>query len=359
VTVAAGQEKSGVDFSVSYVATAKIEGVLLDPGGQPAQNAQMNLIPMTDSSEVLLSDTSFVMETMLFSRPTVVAGKFSMANVRPGRYTLAARASDGPAPSSGAGRGGPPPAMTLWASTEITVNGEDRSGIELRLQPGVELSGKMVFEASTLPVPADLTRLTVRLAPAPTSTVTVSVNVPSGTVTTDGTFKLEGVAPGRYLLTSFVPGATASGGPSWILKSARVGDIDAADSAFEVKPNQPIPDIVLTFSDRPGELSGTLLDATDKPTAALSIILFPTDKSMWSQFQRARRIRPPVRAGNDGKFRFTGLLPGEYFLAALGDFDQNDVYKPEFLEQVAAAAMKITISEGEKRVQDLKIAGGG
>jgi len=65
-----------------------------------------------------------------------------------------------------------------------------------------------------------------------------------------------------------------------------------------------------------------------------------------------------VRPANDGVFKLTNVLAGEYFLAALSDFEMADVFKPEFLEQVAAVAMKITIGEGEKKVQDLKIAGG-
>ena len=65
-----------------------------------------------------------------------------------------------------------------------------------------------------------------------------------------------------------------------------------------------------------------------------------------------------MRAGVDGKFRFTNLLAGEYFLAALSDFEPQDVYRPDFLEQVSAAAMKIVVAEGEKKVQDIRIAGG-
>ena len=56
--------------------------------------------------------------------------------------------------------------------------------------------------------------------------------------------------------------------------------------------------------------------------------------------------------------KFTSLLSGEYYLAALSDYEMADVYKPEFLEQVAAVATKITIGDGEKKAQDLKIAGG-
>ena len=65
-----------------------------------------------------------------------------------------------------------------------------------------------------------------------------------------------------------------------------------------------------------------------------------------------------MRTGIDGTFKFTNVIAGDYLLAALPDFEMNDIYKPEYLEQVAASAMKITIGEGEKKVQNLKIAGG-
>ncbi len=144
--------------------------------------------------------------------------------------------------------------------------------------------------------------------------------------------------------------------PIWTMKSARVGDVDAGDIPFEVGAGRDPSEISITYTDKMGELSGRLLDGANKPTSQLSIILFPTDRAMWSQ--SSRRIRQPSRPANDGGFKFTNVLAGEYFLAALSDFDQADVYKPEFLDQVAAVAMKITIGDGEKKVQDLKIAGG-
>jgi len=357
VTVTAGQERSGVDFGVSYVATARISGTVVDPEGKPATQAQLTLVPMLDPN-VAMVDSMFMLDSMMMSnRATVIAGKFSVAGVRPGRYTVGARGASSSASGGanpGPGRGSQPP-MTLWAAAEVTVDGRDQTDVELRLQPGMTLSGSTAFEAGTAQAPPDPSRATVRLTAAPTAGVSVSVNVPSGPMEADGTFKLEGVAPGRYLLSASMPGATAAGG-TWVLKSARVGDVDAADTAFEVRPNQSIQGIVLTFTDKSAELTGSLLDATGKPTTALSIILFSTDRTMWSN--RSRRMRQPVRPGSDGKFRFTSLLPGEYYLGALSDFEQSDVYKPEFLEQVAASAMKVTIREGEKKVQDVKIAGG-
>ena len=331
---------------------------VLDANGNPVTTAQLNMVPMIDPN-VVGGDPFIMMDTMMMNRPVVNAGRFSIPGVKPGRYTLAVRgpASGGAAQPAGAGRsGGPPASLSHWANGEVTVDGRDVSGIELRLQPGMTVTGKFVFEATTLKPPTDWSRVTIRLSPAPTAGISIAVNVPGAEIAEDGTFKLEGASPGRYLISASIPGGQP-GGATWLMKSAQVGGADAADSGFEIRPNQSVSDIVLTFTDRPGEVSGTLMDATGKPSSALSIMLFSTDKVTWTS--RSRWIRPPARAGVDGKFRFTNLLPGEYFLAALSDFEQADVFKPEFLEQVAAAAMKIVVAEGEKKVQDIKIAGGG
>jgi len=294
---------------------------------------------------------------MLMSRPTVIAGKFSLPSVKPGEYTIAVRGASqsdaAAAPPAGAGRGGPAPAMTLWASADISVNGMDMSDIVLRLQPGVDIAGRVAFDGAA-EKPTDLSTILVRLRSAPTPGLTVSVGVPTAPVNADGTFVLKGVTPGRYFVSSYVPGGSIT--PVWTMRSARVGEIDAGDVPFEVGSGRDPADISVTFTDKVGELSGRLLDGANKPTSQLSIILFPTDKAMWSQ--SSRRIRQPVRPANDGGFKFGNILAGEYYLAALTDFEMADVYKPEFLEQVAAVAMKITIAEGEKKMQDLKISGG-
>jgi hypothetical protein len=296
-----------------------------------------------------------------------VNGSFSIPGVRPGDYTITARAaprSGGPGgePAVGAGRGregAPPAASTLWAAADITVDGHDQSGMTLRLRPGMTLSGRIAFDGTTLQPPPDLSRVSVRLGTAPTATgVMVSVGVPSAQVSADGTFKFEGVTPGRYLFSASAPAATAVPGTTWLVRSAVANNVDVADLPLEVHPDQDISNIVVTFTDKAAEVSGTLLDAAGRPTPEFSIIVFSTDRKMWQQ--RSRRLRAPVRPGTDGKFRIQNLLAGEYFVAALTDFEPADVYNPAFLEQVAAAgAIRITLGEGEKKVQDLRVAGGG
>ena len=85
------------------------------------------------------------------------------------------------------------------------------------------------------------------------------------------------------------------------------------------------------------------------------ILVFSTDRSIWSQ--GTRRVPAPIQPDTSGKFRADGLPAGEYYVAAVSDMDPGDWGDPGFMEQVAAVAFKITLGEGEKKTQDLKIAG--
>jgi hypothetical protein len=55
----------------------------------------------------------------------------------------------------------------------------------------------------------------------------------------------------------------------------------------------------------------------------------------------------------------TGLPPGEYFLAVLIDPDPSQLRDPSFLDQLVASAIRVTLTEGEKKVQDVKLSGSG
>jgi hypothetical protein len=62
-----------------------------------------------------------------------------------------------------------------------------------------------------------------------------------------------------------------------------------------------------------------------------------------------------VRAGVDGSYRLSAIPPGEYFLCALTEIDPEQQYDPGYLEQFVPASIKITIADGEKKIQDLRI----
>jgi hypothetical protein len=166
-------------------------------------------------------------------------------------------------------------------------------------------------------------------------------------VNPDGTFRIAGVIPGSTRLV--VPAPATS---PWAPKSAMLGGRDLLDESFEVRTGEDVSGLVVTFTDRPATLSGTLLDTTGQPAPQFFVLVYSTNRAFWTP--NSRRTRP-VRAGVDGSYRLTGLPPGEYFLCALTEVDPEQQYDPAYLEQFVPASIKITIADGEKKIQDLRI----
>jgi hypothetical protein len=351
ITVAPGEERTNVDLTLQLVPTAQVECVVLGLDGQPSsQNMQVTLTrsPTTPSVGGVSNTTRVGADR---------TGKFTFPAVAPGQYTLTARASSRPPPppSQAPGSGAPPPPvnMDLWAATDVTIDGQDLPGLILTLRPGMTVSGRLAFDGSTLPVPADLTKVRVGLSQVVQNGV--NATVPSAPANADGTFSLVGATPGKFRFNASVPSPPgASGG--WTLKSAVLGGRDIADTGFEIRPNENVGGVVLTYIDRQTELAGALLDARGKPTTGYVVLIFTTDRSLWSP--GSRRVRQ-VRPGIDGKFRLTGLPAGEYYVGAIEDLEPPDMGDPVFLEEIAAASLKLQLADGEKKTQNLKLAGGG
>ncbi len=353
ISVGAGEERDGVDITLQLVPTVKVSGTVTRPDGQRAAGAQVVVAPL---DQPMLDPLALLFRNI--SPRNTPNGEFSFLDLQPGRYTISARAPSaaGPSAAGGAGtpggRGAPPPILDLWATAEITVSGTDIEGLSLALQPGMTMSGRVVFEGTT-PAPDDLSRVSVRLTAPPTSGgLTITSGTTSNVVSANGKFSIRGLSPGAYELNASAPGLTA-GMPTWTLKSAVAGGRTLLDSPIEIHPGGDLSDVVVTFTDRVTEVTGLLLDRAGRPAPEFYVIVFPTDASRWTQ--RARWLRLPTRPASDGRFRITGLPPGEFYLAALTEFDQNEWWTPAFLEQVVPGAIRITIGEGEKKVQDVRL----
>ena len=49
---------------------------------------------------------------------------------------------------------------------------------------------------------------------------------------------------------------------------------------------------------------------------------------------------------------------GDYYVSAVTELDPEDLADPDFLEQLAAMSFKVTLAEGERKIQDIKLVGG-
>ncbi|MFI5177601.1 MAG: hypothetical protein ACHQO8_03510, partial [Vicinamibacterales bacterium] len=393
VTLAIAEERTGVDFQLQLVPTARIDGTLTSSTGSLPQGTQIQIAPA--GQEGMPSVPGAGMNMARANQD----GKFTFTGITPGQYTISARAAirqvtpdasggtptttpqtgRGADPNAFGGRGGRggPGAVSqiLWASADVTVTGQNLRDVVLNLQPGMTVSGRIVFENSTLAPPTDLTRVRVNIQSRGQQTPDLG-GIPPAQVDANGHFTVTGVPPGHYLLQGGAPvgntGQAAGGGGrgggggagaaagqaggSWTLKSADIGGRDSLDFPFEVQPNGDVSGAVLTFTDKTQELSGTLVDSSGRPTSDYTIIVFPSDKSFW--LPQARRIQS-ARPSTDGKYSVRGLPPGDYRLIAVTDVDPGEWYDPAFLSQLLPASMPISLAAGEKKSQDLRLAGGG
>ena len=374
VTLGPNEERAGLDFGLLLVPTAQIRGRVIDAENRPQSGMTIRLEPSRPDGLDLFASLS------TSSGRSGADGSFAIQGLKPGSYTLSVRGTPNtsagattapPAPAGpmsalvGAGRGA---GVTHWASEDIVMEGRDITDLTLTLRPGMTMRGRVVYEATTRTPPTDYSRVMLGLI---STTGTEGSNPAAGLLGTgvgevriapDGTFLVTGIAPGRYRLNSplaMLPQATAalfgmmSGG--WTLKSVVADGRDIADAPIEIRPGVDVSNVVVTFTDQPSELSGTVLDATGRPTPGFPIVVFSTNRAAWTNgSSRVQQVRPAT----NGRFTVTGLPAGEYFVCAVTSVDRLEVYDPAFLEQLIPGSFKITIADGEKKTQDLKLGGG-
>ena len=344
VRVQTGEERTGVGMTLQLVPMSRIAGTLVGEDGTTVTVATVTLYPrrraQPSPADMLVSSGALVLP-----RAVVSAAGFVFNGVAPGEYTLVARTGSGQ-------RGAAPPPTapapaTLWNVTDLVVDGSDRSDLALRLQRGLTLEGRIDFERTTLVPPADypVDVSLVALNPIP------GVAAPRA-VRKNDTFTFSSIPPGAYVLRANLIAALSSRG-DWVLKSAVVNRRDLADRPIESSATgEEIRTAVVTLSDRVTEIAGRLLDADNRPVTQYWIAVFTTDKSLW--LPNARRIQS-VQPATDGSFSVKGLPAGEYAMVAVGDAAPGDLSDPAVLEQLLASAFKLTLAEGEKKRQDLRV----
>ena len=363
VAIGVSEERAGLDVRLPLVPMTRVEGLVMNAAG-PAAGTEIRLV----DSEMPIQGLGL--------RTTIAGpdGRFSFDNVVPGRYRVQARTGPvtrmivgdggdvggeqrvmvsfqaarvgGPGPGPGAMTFTPAdsPAQDIrWAETEIALSGAQPQPITLVLQPGINLSGRVIFDGSDQP-PSDLSSFRVVLNSAKPSEEGLSSSLAQ--VGADGRFTIEGVTPGTYRVSVLSPS-------SWRAKSFNVGGRDALDFLLSVTANQEMAAAELTLTTRLATLSGTLSDGSGRPAPAHTIIVFPDDASYW--VPGSRRIRA-TRPSTDGRFSVANLPAGAYRLVAVDDLEDGQWTDPNVLKQLAGAAFPISIGEGETRTQDLRIS---
>ena len=338
VTLDAGEERRDVDVAVHLVPTATITGTITSPDGTLPPALRIQLLPAGPHTGMLASTRLRVPTASL--RPD---GTYAIGGVAPGRYTITARLA------ARGGRGGTAVenAPTLWASADVTVNGQDLD-VPLTLQTGVPIAGRVDF-IGTPPSADELQALVFRLIPLGAGGAPVYTG--GGRVDAEGRFTFAGVVPDSYLFTA--TWATPAAGERWEITSSIANGRDAFEGPLRIAPGVPV-EWTVTFTDRPTTLTGRLQDVGGRPATDYYIVLFSRDRSHWTPGTRRVRMARPA---TDGEFSVRGVPPGRYLVAALADLEPGEWNDPALLDRLAPSAAVVLLVEGMTTRQDFRIGG--
>jgi hypothetical protein len=319
VEVKAGQEATGVDIRLAEMPPVRISGVV---SGLPKGAKNVVLEVRKDGG-------------MRGGNQVKPDGTFQVWRVTPGKYRLSARWND-----SGQ-------SMTSTA-LDIEVAGSNLDGLELKMAATFDIAGQVIFDdeqAKGQAPPAQAAQQPPQGRQPQTRQVqprrimlrdTAGGNSPQPvTVADDGTFRLTSLTPGRYRVT-----------PTWgrvYVKSMQLGQVQMDGNILDLRNGSAGEALDVVVSSAVAELSGVVQDGKGPVEGARVALLA----------EEADPGIPPTltTAGPGGVYRFQGLAPARYRLAAIEDNDQLMWNSVEDYEDILVT---VDLHAGDKATQDLK-----
>ena len=202
-----------------------------------------------------------------------------------------------------------PTEPTLWGSLAIAVGDADVTGVSVLLRTGVKISGRVEFDGNAeKPAPDQLSRISVLVEPFDGHMDHASI----GRIDAKGEFTIYGLAAGRYYIRGGQPPA------GWTFKGAFLGDRDVSDDPLELDSTD-VPDVVITFTDRPASLAGTVQQAERAARDGVAVVVFPADSKAWLDTGANSRRMRKVAVTDPGAYNMQALPAGSYYVAAVSE----------------------------------------
>ncbi len=303
VNVAAGGELRNIDIHMQRSKVFSLRGKAAAPAGQ---------IPIGISLQLTPKDAVLTTPYNLGLRPD---GLFEYINVPPGTYVLQT------------GRTGN---QVLSGRLEVTVRDSNVDNAVVQLIQSFDVNGTVRIEGgdlkSMVAPPAAPTfpptgRSAIRLSfmSSDTEGLDFTRNWP---VAQDGTFKMTGARPWKYVWGMFDL-------PQGIyVKSVHLGAQDITHTVMDLTSGASRPlDVVL--SNKAADVSGVA-------RSGVTVTLADTDGGVKTTI-----------ADQNGKFRFSSLAPGKYDVAAWEEIEPELASYHGFVSHFNEQASSITLAEGQ------------
>jgi|SRR5579862_1559443 len=222
-----------------------------------------------------------------------------------------------------------------WAVLPLVINGRNVDA-ELILSPGTEVAGRLVIPDGVAPL-ASLNGTVVDLHP---EMVGLRVTNTYFTPDEDGKFVAGRLPWSRYLV------GLMGLRPSHYVKEIRYNGIPVPDGSVTLSPGAALE---FVLDDHPASLSGTVMDG-DNPAVDAMVILRKWPLKTAALDERSL-VSYAARSGDEGRFQFSGLAPGEYEIDTL----PADPYLSPELSHPMPSGERIRLERDDRKTVQLKL----
>jgi len=329
IIVRAGRDATDVSFALTPTRLVTVSGRAVSSSGEPYVQAMVMAMPADRYG-------AMGMGMGMLNGMTRPDGSFQLSGVAPGTYNLSLRPND-----MGRGR---QDANTEFASLRITVGHDDLTNVLLVASRGAVARGIIVSDdGSELPIRA--AQVMISTMPVDPDMMMMSSAQPK--VNDDLTFEISGLADSRLIR------ANVNGTLDWALKAINFRDQDVTDTPIDFTPGRDFDGIEIVFTRKRTELSGLVTNDRGAIDTDATVLVFSADRERWTPMTRFVRTARPAQ---DGRYNLRGMPPHDYLMVAVRNVEMGQWQDPDFLESVRDQAVRVSLGEGETKVQDLKVA---
>jgi len=322
VEVLPDQEVSAIGMVVARQQRRSVRGRVIDGRtGQPPASINIGL-----EYQNLTGGFGSFSSGQSYDRAT---GAFELRNVVPGLYAITASVVDYNPTDTGTRFVSAPRAA---ARVPVEVSNADVEGVILVLAPSGDIPGRVTVEGRS---GSELPRTVISLRRSGT------VNTPSTSSNLDGSFTIQNVTPGEYVVAVTVLQ------PGHYVKEIRYNQVDVLNQPLQFSASDSgLMTVVL--SPDPGEVQGIVVDAKSQPTPGAVTVLVP------QQNRDRPELYKSTTTDSTGRFTITGVAPGDYKLFAWEAIELFGYYDQDLLRRVETQGKAIRIAESSKETVEVK-----
>jgi hypothetical protein len=317
IALGSGEDLAGLVITMADVRPFTVTGFVEDEFGRRVRAASVSLMqrlpfaPGSESSQGVATGAD---------------GSFSLVNVFPGEYTIAAS---------------PSRLNDRVAYEQIVVTDSDLL-VPLVIRRASSFAGRFVFQSEADRKALVPSAVRVYLDPwEPNQMFRGSLDeFPRD----DWSFEVRGLA-GLRRLRVVVPNG-------WAVRSARIGNTDILDVPLQFS-GADVQGVEIELTRRVSEVTGRVVDARGEPVPHATVVLFVEDRQRRGPDSR---FVASARTDRVGRFIHRGLPPEQYFAAAALDLEPGDETNPALLDRLQERApTRFLLGEGGAQQIDVPL----